>query len=204
MKNKLWLLGILTLLIISMFAYLAVGARNEVSNSANPYLRGTIYNVNTSTNVNFWRPHGSLTELSGAVANLSGTQSITVYLYQYVDNASAVAAGDGGVNYTYQTNVSMMWQLNSDFSFKLNSTMHNYTCGLVDCANITLFNFSSIDTTSLPDGRYNITFMVLINETTGAVRQKYFNVTGATNITIDNTAPTVGPLSFNATFSSSW
>jgi len=74
-------------------------------------------------------------------------------------------------------NVSFMWRLKSNNSLMFNETLQNTTL------NQTVFN-TSFSTTSLPDGKYNISIMV-----TNATGAHLFLNHSAINVTIDNTAP---------------
>lgn len=129
--------------------------------------------------------------------NFSGTQNISINF--------GIPATNGSNNLSI-TNVSFMWQLaynhsslgrHANNTFMLNTTVNNRTCGQVDCANSTFFNYS-LDTTTLPDGVYNITIM-FYNYTVGGgldtLGGPFINTTGLVNVTIDNTNPTATSVS---------
>ena len=213
MKNKLWLLGILSVLLISMFAYLVMGL--SLSGGFNEGGNASIINNITLTGRAgpdiFLIPGGYLTgSLASSYRNLSGI------LYNITINLNFNATHNHGIS-----NVTVTWQLNVNETFVLNQTLAfgpatnwsdttSNNCGVTggNCLDIGWFNFT-IDTNSLPDGRYNITFTFrnLTNSTHGSnadSSQFIRNDSVAWNITVDNTKPTVGPFGFNSTFSDAW
>jgi len=98
---------------------------------------------------------------------------------------------------SWPTNVSYEWRLTSNNSVMSNVTVSNISCGLADCANMSVFN-RSFDTTSIPDGIYNISVLVHNRSLAdGLTLIPFFNGTVARTITVDNTVPNVTNLARN-------
>src|SRR3989344_5148180 len=98
---------------------------------------------------------------------------------------------------SWPTNVSYEWRLTSNNSVMSNATVSNISCGLADCANMSVFN-RSFDTTTIPDGIYNISALVHNRSfADGLTLIPFFNGTVARQITVDNTVPNVTNLARN-------
>jgi hypothetical protein len=126
----------------------------------------------------------SYSNISGTISNLS---------------IRFTATNDPGANHL--TNLSFMWILFSNGSVMGNTTLRNGTScgnngGAVDCADLRWWN-TSFDTTTLPDGLYNLSVLAYNHShgngsgTSAGASVGIFNGTIAVNITVDNTAPNV-------------
>ncbi len=177
-----------TVLFLLAFALFVYATGHEAVN----HLAVSSINITSMSKVpgslNIFTPAGAGTT---RVNNVSGTLSnITIFFDK-----------SGGTNNKI-TNVSVMWVLRSNNSIMRNDTLSNVSgttsCpATINCNNMSGLNFS-VDTTSLPDGAYNLTLFIY-NFSEGPSTINVTNTTMVLNLTVDNTPPIISNLSLNFT-----
>src|SRR3989344_5294583 len=176
MMKKKTLFGLL-LLVVALMAYLVLAGDIEKVKAVSPA---------SGSNVS-----GTLSNLSVQLTTHNYTTNINithVYLAWTLVNSSEIHPQYTGANSSIMANI----------------TITNSSCGLANCANISYFN-TSLDTTTLPDGIYNVSIVFYQGNATDPITSDHslgaqLNATFWNTVTVDNTKPTGSSLSlFNNT-----
>ena len=176
MMKKKTLFG-LSLLIVALLAYLIYAGDIDKVKAVSPA---------SGSNVS-----GTLSNFSVQLTTHNYTTNINithVYLAWTLVNSSEIHPQYTGANSSIMANI----------------TITNSSCGLANCANISYFN-TSLDTTTLPDGIYNVSIVFYQGNATDPITSDHslgaqLNATFWNTVTVDNTKPTVSSLSlFNNT-----